>query len=122
MDSNPKVNSGKGTGAKPKAAEKKQVIKGALPEQTDDRPRTIKFIKDFGPDDPAAPNNTGREFGINVTEEVAIAFSTAYFDMEIWDTNRETLEETLMDKVSLDLSSILFPPDAIEVSALIFDL
>ena len=32
--------------------------------------------------------------GLNVTEDVAIAFSNAFLEIEIIDTNRETLEET----------------------------
>mmetsp|Transcript_2852 Transcript_2852/g.3406 ORF Transcript_2852/g.3406 Transcript_2852/m.3406 type:complete len:164 (-) Transcript_2852:58-549(-) len=71
LESQPKINSAKGTAAKSKAAANQKNQAKGLPEQTDNRPRTIKFLKDFGAED------SGPNAGLNVTEPVAIAFSNA---------------------------------------------
>ena len=73
------------------AAQKKQAAaKGgkppaALPEITDNRPHYIKYECDV------AESNGGE--GLNVTEELAIKFANTSLLIELYETNRETLEE-----------------------------
>ena len=81
----------------------------SLPEITDQRPRTIKYECDM------TEQNGGE--GLNVTEDVAIKFADAVFTIELYETNRETLEETLVDRISLDISSMLFPTEKVEFRA-----
>ena len=52
-----------------------------------------------------------------MTEDVALAFSNAFLEIEVWDTNRETLEETHLDKIRLDISCMLQPSDGVDVSS-----
>ena len=52
--------------------------------------------------------------GLSVTEDVAIKFSNAFFTLELYETNRETLVETLVEKISLDISSMLFPSTGVD--------
>lgn len=51
-----------------------------------------------------------------MTEDVAISFSKFALKVEIWETARETQEETLQETICLDMSSLLFPASPIEVS------
>ena len=74
-------------------------------------------MKDFGPEDATIASNTSMQSGLNVTEDVAIAFSNAFLEIEIWDTNRETLEETFQDKIRLDISCMLQSGDGVDVSS-----
>ena len=53
---------------------------------------------------------------MEITEEVAFAFSNAFMKIEIYDVNKETLEESLMDTAQLDISCLLVPQDKIDVS------
>ena len=85
-------------------------MKGALEEITDNRPRWIKYEHD------CAELNGGE--GLEVIEAVAKKFSTAYINVQVFETHRETLEETLIETITLDLSSMLFPKDKIDVSFL----
>ena len=97
------------TPAKSKAAaeNKKGAVKG-LEEITDSRPRTIKYTRDFF-------EETNGE-GLEITEEVAVKLAAAFLKLEVIETNRETLEETKLDEVRLDLSSMLYPSDKVSVS------
>ena len=61
--------------------------KSALEEITDHRPREIKFVKDFVEE--AAP--------VKFTEDLAKFFEGYILKFEIWDTNRETLEEKFLE-------------------------
>ena len=102
-----------GKGAPAKAAPKKPDPKkgakmGALEEITDNRPRIVRYERD------CTEENNG--IGLQVTEEVALKFAQAQLRIEIWETDRETQEETLLDAVAMDLSSFLFPKDNIKVS------
>ena len=83
---------------------------GGLEEITDNRPRWIKYEHD------CAELNGGE--GLLVDEAVAKKFSTAFINLQVFETNRETLEETLIETVTLDLSSMLYPKDKVDVSYL----
>ena len=79
----------------------KAAASSALEEITDNRPRTIKFEKDFG-----------EELGkVQVTEKVAHYLETFLLKVGIYDTNRETQEETLLEEQHLDMSQLLFMKD-----------
>ena len=56
----------------------------ALEEITDNRPREIEYVKDFKEES---------DLCIKVGEDVARYFETMVLKMEIFLTNRETLEE-----------------------------
>ena len=58
--------------------------KSALEEITDNRPREIKFVKDFTEE--ASP--------VRFTEDLAKFFEGYVLKFEIWSTDRETQEET----------------------------
>lgn len=94
------------TKSKPPAPAKGKT--NTLEEITDNRPRTIKFIKDF------AEENNGQ--GLEVTEAVALKFSEATFNIKVFEVNRETQEETLIETVTLDISGMLFDSKFIDVS------
>ena len=55
--------------------------------------------------------------GMTVTEALAVKFSTSTLTLELYETNRETLEDTLLDTVHLDISSMLYPSDCVEYRA-----
>ena len=38
------------------------------------------------------------------------------YTVEVFDVNKETLEESLLDTISLDISCLLFPADKVDVS------
>ena len=46
--------------------------------------------------------------GLEVTEEIAYKLSGTTLNLEIYDTNKETSEETLVDTVKIDISCLLF--------------
>ena len=46
--------------------------------------------------------------GLEITEEVAYKLSQTVLNIEIYDTNKDTMEESLIDTVQIDLSSLLF--------------
>jgi hypothetical protein len=97
--------SGKGLPVK-KVEAKKPAAKsaGQLEEITDNRPREINLEKE----------NT--EDGIEITEEIANAFSKSFMTVSIYEVNRENSEEKLSETIKLDLSCLLFPKDNCEVS------
>ena len=43
-----------------------------------------------------------------MSEDVAIKFSEAILHLQIFDTDRETQEETLLETIEIDLSGLLF--------------
>ena len=45
-----------------------------------------------------------------------MALSNAFLEIEITETHRETLEETKLEEIRLDLSSMLYSTDGVEVS------
>ena len=51
-----------------------------------------------------------------VTEEVALAMSRASLELEVYEVDRETQEETLQETIAIDLSPLLFPKNLIDVS------
>lgn len=61
----------------------------------------------------ATENNS---VGLDVTEEIAVAFTSASMNLQLFDVNKETLEETMIDSVKLDMSCLLFPTGNIDVS------
>ena len=89
-------------GADPKKAASK------LEEITDNRPRTVKYEYDV------TEMNNG--VSMEITEEIAQAFQTSFMKIEVFDVNKETLEESLLDTISLDISCLLFPADKVDVS------
>ena len=80
-----------------------------MPEITDNRPRTINYKKDF------AEENAG--VGLTVNEEIAVKFSNSFLTIELYETHRETLEETLLDTINLDISCMLYPETPVEFRA-----
>lgn len=84
--SNAKAAAAKG---KPAAAQKGQPK--ALEEITDNRPRIIKYSRD------CAEECGG--VGLEVSENVAIAFSQAKMKLEVFSVDRETQEETLIETI-----------------------
>lgn len=52
---------------------------------------------------------------MKITEEVAKKFAHAVLKIEVHETNRETLEESLKETIEIDLSCILFPKKSFEV-------
>jgi len=54
--------------------------------------------------------------GLEITKEIAIEFSKAFMNVEIYDVNRETQEEVLQETIKLDLSCLLYPKDNLNVS------
>ena len=74
------------TAPKGKAAPAKGAAKGgpSLEEITDNRPREIQFVKNFGEE--GAPTK--------VSEDVARYFENFQMNVSIWQVDRETQEET----------------------------
>lgn len=79
-----------------------------MEEITDNRPRIIKYKHD------CAELNNG--VGLEVTEEVAIALSQTNLQIDIYDVDRETQDETLQETITIDISSLLYPKTHIDVS------
>jgi len=92
---------GKGAPQKKAAPAKADPKKGGLEEITDNRPRTVTFVKDFAGEPGFTP--------LKVTEEVAKRFEAAFMKVDIISVNRENLEETLKESIHIDLSCLLFP-------------
>ena len=63
----------------------------ALEEITEQRPMTVKFERDF------ALENNG--VGLEISEDVAVKFSEAVLNLQVFETNRETMEETLTETI-----------------------
>ena len=89
----------------PKAAGKKApakpVGKAVVEEVIDNRPRTIQFKRDF-----AAENG---DQGFKFTEPVALKFSKTLMNVCILENDQ------VVERIQLDLSSLLFPQDNVEV-------
>ena len=86
--------------AKKKAPAKADPKKGgAFEEITDNRPRTVSFCKDFGPEG----------LGLRVTEQVALQLASQSVRVLVFEVNRETQEEKLSESLVIDLSCLLFP-------------
>lgn len=89
----------------PKAKGKAAPAKGkggttsALEEITDHRPREIKYVKDFKEES---------DLSIKVGEDVARYFETMILKLDIYQTNRETQEESFLESQEIDLSCLLF--------------
>lgn len=81
----------------PKGGDKKAA--GALEEITDNRPRIMQFVKNFGEEDGLTTK---------IHEEVARFFETYMLKMSIWKTDRETQEESLAESYDIDMSRLLF--------------
>jgi hypothetical protein len=99
-----------GGGAKKPADAKKGAGSkaGQLEEITDNRPREITYTRDIGEEMGGV--------GLEITKDIAIAFSKAFMNVEIYDVNRETQEEVLSETIKLDLSCLLYPKDSLNVS------
>lgn len=65
----------------------------------DNRPRYISYERDC-----AVESGSGLE----VTEDIAFKLSETILTLEIFDTNKESQEEELVDTVKIDLSCLLF--------------
>ena len=86
-------------GAKKKAAGAPVKAAGSKLEDINDvRPRTINYERDC-----AAEGAT-----VEFTEDVAIQMSEAVLNLQIFETNKENNEETLVETVKLDISCLLF--------------
>ena len=72
---------------------------GALEEITDNRPREIKFEKSW---------TTEEGNSMRISEDVGRYFENFVMSVGVWNVDRETQEETLMEKLELDLSPLLF--------------
>lgn len=81
----------------PKGGDKKAA--GTLEEITDNRPREMQFVKNFG-EDAGAPTK--------ILEEVARYFETFSLHLTVWKTDRETQEETLAESYDIDMSHLLY--------------
>ena len=55
---------------------------------------------------------------MKITQEMAIALSEAFINVQIIDVDKETQAETLLEKLTFDLSPLLFPKQNVEVSLL----
>lgn len=67
---------------------------------SDDRARTVNYERDV-----AAENNG---VGLEMSEEVAIKFSETYLNLQIFDVDKETQDEKLVETIQIDLSCLLF--------------
>ena len=57
---------------------------------------------------------------LEVTEDVAIKFSEAQLSLQVYEVNKENAsEETLIETIQIDISSILFQTDGVDVSRLV---
>lgn len=96
----------KAAAKKPSDAKKGGASK--LEEVADNRPRTVNYERDF-----AAEANG---IGLEITEEVAIKFSEAVLNLQVFETNTETQEEALIETIQIDLSCLLFQETSVDVS------
>jgi hypothetical protein len=78
-----------------------------MEEITDNRPRQVDYINDF------AENGISP---LRVNEAVAEKFTKAYLNVKIMKTNRETMEETEEETISIDISCLLYPRNNVMVS------
>ena len=94
--------------APPKKPDPKKNAASRLEEITDNRARTVNYEHDF------AEANNG--VGLEVTEDVAVRFAEATFNLQVFDVDRETQEETLIESIQIDLSSLVFMNNGVDVS------
>ena len=81
----------------------------ALEEITDHRPRFIAYEYDV------VEANNG--VGLEVTEDIAIKFASAKLNLAVYEVDREAPDnEMLRETISIDLSSMLFEQNNIDVS------
>lgn len=95
-------------GGKDKKGDPKKAPAGKMEEISDNRPRKVMYERDF-----AAENNGT---GLKVNQDLAVALSEAFITVQIFDVDKETQAETLLEKLSFDLSPLLFPKSNVEVS------
>ena len=95
-------------GKKPAAAPQKGAAGSKLEEISDNRARIVNYERDC-----AAENNG---VGLEVTEDVAIKFSEAILHLQVFDIDKETQDEILLETIEIDLSGLLFQQGAIDVS------
>ena len=82
---------------------------GSKLEAIDDtRARIINYERDV------ASENNG--LGLEITEDVAIKFSEAVLNLQVFETNVETSEESLVETVQIDLSCLLYQRDCVDAS------
>ena len=101
-----KADGGKKAPAK-KAPEAKKGAAGKLEDITDNRPRQVNYER-----------NCADEAGgaLEISEAIANKFSEAWMNVEIIEINKETQEEKVCETLKIDISSLLFPKDEIDVS------
>ena len=100
-------------GKKPPAAPAKGGGAGSkLEEITDNRARIVNYERDF-----AAENNG---VGLEVSEDVAIKFSEAILHLQVFDIDKETQDEILLETIEIDLSGLLYQTGALDVSYFLF--
>ena len=69
-----------------------------LEDINDTRPRTVNYMRD------CADEGCTVEF----TEDIAIQMSEAVLNLQIFEMNKETNEEALVENIKLDISCLLF--------------
>ena len=97
-----------GAAKKPPVAPPKGAAGSKLEDIADNRARTVNYEKDF-----AADNNG---VGLEVTEDVAIKFSEAILNLQVFDIDKETQDEILMETIQIDLSGLLYQQGALDMS------
>ena len=83
----PATTGAKGGAGKKGAPAKDTKKQAALEEITDNRPREMSYKLDIVEGEP----------GIEVTEEIAHAFGKAHLNIQIFNVDRETQEEKLVE-------------------------
>ena len=73
-----------------------------LEEITDNRPRTVKYEFETSAEGQA----------LEISEFIAKALTSAKLTLQVFDVNKDTLAESLLDQVEIDLSCMLFPREA----------
>ena len=85
-----------------------------MEEITDNRPRTVSVVNDFAEQGYPA---------LKVSQEIAEKFTETYMNVQIYRTNRDNGEETLLETIQIDISCLLFPTkNAVEVIQTSFTL
>ena len=54
--------------------------------------------------------------GLEVSEDVAIKFSEAILHLQVFDIDKETQDEILLETIEIDLSGLLYQTGALDVS------
>ena len=58
--------------------------------------------------------------GLEVSEDVAIKFSEAILHLQVFDIDKETQDEILLETIEIDLSGLLYQTGALDVSYFLF--